>query len=425
MTKLVWDNAALISRGTRDALGVRDGQIVKLTREGAREISVPVFTLPGHADRSITLMLGWGRTAAGRYGNGRGFDVNPLRTADGFDVANGVRIEKTSEIHDLVQSQIHAYMEDRPIAIGMTHAEYVERPNDASFQTVEFASTPPLWREVDYSQGHKWGMTIDLSTCHGCNACVAACQSENNIPVVGKYETKRGRNMQWLRIDRYFIGADEDNPPAIVQPIACQQCEEAPCENVCPVNATAHSPEGLNDMAYNRCIGTRCCANNCPYKVRRFNYLDWHGDIDGGGDTYVAGVSPPTPMHGAFPEVRKMQFNPNVTVRSRGVMEKCTYCVQRIEAAKIVARREQRPLRDGEIVSACQQACPSSSIIFGDLNDPTSRVSQLAARDRGYKLLAEVGTQPRTTFLARITNPNPVLAAALERAAAASQEAHG
>ena len=204
--------------------------------------------------------------------------------------------------------------------------------------------------------------------------------------------------MAWLRIDRYFVGESDADPGITYQPLTCQQCEEAPCENVCPVNATAHSPEGLNDMAYNRCIGTRYCANNCPYKVRRFNYLDWHAHLDD-----------PWTMHGNFPEMRKMGFNPNVTVRSRGVMEKCTYCVQRIQEAKFAARRDHRGVRDGDIVTACQQVCPANAVTFGDLNDPTSRVARLDALNRRYKLLAELGTQPRTTFLGKIRNPNPVI----------------
>jgi molybdopterin-containing oxidoreductase family iron-sulfur binding subunit len=315
-----------------------------------------------------------------------------------MDFTAGVTVEPLRETYRLVQTQTHDRMEGRPIAIDATLEEYREEPDFASYRSVDPVSTPPLWKQQDYSEGHKWGMAIDLSACTGCNACVVACQAENNIPAVGKLEVERGREMHWLRIDRYFVGDDENDPSIAVQPVTCQQCEEAPCENVCPVNATVHSPEGLNDMLYNRCVGTRYCANNCPYKVRRFNYLDWHGHLD---ERFA--------WFGDFPESRKLQFNPNVTVRMRGVMEKCTFCVQRIEEGKISAKREGRTLKDGDIKTACQQACPTQAIIFGDLNDPKSAVSGWSGTNRNYKLLAEIGTRPRTTFLARIRNPNPKL----------------
>ncbi|MEM9069937.1 MAG: 4Fe-4S dicluster domain-containing protein [Myxococcota bacterium] len=429
VTKIVWDNAALISRATRDELGLRNGDVVRLSKEGLGDIEVPVWTVPGHADNSLTLLLGWGRTAAGRYGTAQtwpglgpepdwragGFDVNPLRSVDARGFMAGVTLTKTPDTYDIVQTQTHGYMEGRPVAIEATLEEYQERPDFASYETVELISGP-LWDRVDYSPREvatgrtlkKWGMVIDLSSCTGCNACIIACQAENNIPSVGKQEVKRGREMLWMRLDRYWTG-DEDNPSMAIQPVSCQQCEQAPCENVCPVNATAHSPEGLNDMAYNRCIGTRYCANNCPYKVRRFNYLDWHNHLDD-----------PWAFHGEFSEMRQMQFNPNVTVRMRGVMEKCTYCVQKIQEAKFVARRERRDLRDGDIKSACGAVCSSGSIVFGDLNDSSSRVARAAATNREYKLLAEVGAQPRTSYLARISNPNPRL-----HTTSPDEEAHG
>ncbi len=397
ITKLVWDNAALISPATAKALGTKNCQMLRLTK-GETSIEVPAWIVPGHADFCVTLTLGWGRTAAGRYGNGKGFDVNPLRTTDGMDFAGGVKVEALREAYNLVQTQTHDRMEGRPIAIDATLDEYKKEPDFASYRSVDPVSTPPLCKQQDYTKGHKWGMVIDLNGCTGCNACVIACQAENNIPSVGKFEVERGREMHWLRIDRYFVGDDENDPELAVQPVTCQQCEEAPCENVCPVNATTHTPEGLNDMAYNRCVGTRYCANNCPYKVRRFNYLDWHGHLD---DKYGSFKE--------FPESRKLQFNPNVTVRMRGVMEKCTYCVQRIEEGKIAVKREGRALKDGDIKSACQQACPTQTIAFGDLNDPESKVAKWEAVNRNYKLLAEIGTRPRTSFLARIRNPNPKL----------------
>jgi len=397
MTKMVWDNAALLSPLDAKQLEVKNGQMLRITK-GDTSIEVPAWIVPGHANRCVTLTLGWGRTAAGRYGNGKGFDVGPLRTVDGMDFAGNVTIDALRTTYNLVQTQTHDRMEGRPIAIDATLDEYKSEPDFASYRAVDPVSIPPLWKQQDYSEGHKWGMVIDLTSCTGCNACVVACQSENNIPVVGKFEVERGREMHWLRIDRYFVGDDENNPEVAVQPVTCQQCEEAPCENVCPVNATTHTPEGLNDMAYNRCVGTRYCANNCPYKVRRFNYLDWHGHLDDKFGWFKD-----------FPESRKLQFNPNVTVRMRGVMEKCTYCVQRIQEGKISARREGRELKDGDIRSACQQACPAGAITFGDLNDSKSAVSQLAEMDRNYKLLPEIGARPRTSFLARIRNPNPKL----------------
>ncbi len=432
MTKLSWDNAALMSRTTQRELGLQNGDVVKL-EVGGQSLEIATWALPGHANHSVTLFLGWGRTEAGRYGNAKGFDVQPLRTTDAFYVRTGVVPADARRTYNLVQTQTHGRMEGRPIAIDATLEEYREDPEFASFRTVEFVNTPPLWNQVDYSPRdvatdrplHKWGMAIDLTSCTGCNACVVACQSENNIPVVGKREVERGREMYWLRIDRYFLGDEEERPghaplEVAVQPVACQHCEEAPCENVCPVNATAHSPEGLNDMAYNRCIGTRYCANNCPYKVRRFNYLNWHVRLDEKHDE-ADGAPLGYRLTEQFPEPRKMQFNPNVTVRMRGVMEKCTFCTQRIQEAKIAARREGRRLGGNEVVTACQQACASGSIVFGDLNDPESNVTRLSRLDRRYALLAEIGTQPRTTFLAKIRNPNP----AMGGAQGGTEEAHG
>jgi molybdopterin-containing oxidoreductase family iron-sulfur binding subunit len=391
VTRITWDNAAYFSPATARALGVASGDVVRISK-GDRSIEIVAWILPGQADWSIGLPLGWGRARAGRVGTARGFDVNPLRSIESLRFLDGVQVAKVGRRYPISQTQEHHRMEGRPVALQATLAEYRAQPHFGEFRSIT-PRTLPLWREVEYN-GHKWGMVIDLNACTGCNACAIACQAENNVPVVGKAEVARGREMHWLRVDRYFIG-NESDPGAVYQPLMCVQCEEAPCENVCPVNATAHSPEGLNDMAYNRCIGTRYCSNNCPYKVRRFNYLNWHND----------GVW--QPQDPDVPETVRMQHNPNVTVRFRGVMEKCTYCVQRIQSGKIVAKREDRHLRDGEINTACAQTCPADAIVFGDLNDRNSRVAQLARTDRRYKLLGELGTQPRTTYLADIRNPNP------------------
>ncbi len=392
MTRITWDNVALLAPKSAEQLGVRDGDLIRVTREGAT-VELPAWRLPGQPEKSVGLLMGWGRKHTGRYGRDVGFDVFPLRRSDALHAAP-VEIQKAGGKHPISQTQDHNSMEGRPIAIDATLEEYKANPTFA-IQRSPMPRALPLWREVEYV-GHKWGLVIDLSACTGCNTCVIACQSENNIPTVGKEMVARGREMHWLRIDRYFVGEDENQPEVSFQPLGCQQCEEAPCENVCPVEATAHSPEGLNDMAYNRCIGTRYCANNCPYKARRFNYLNWHTNHEASGEV---------------PETKRLQFNPNVTVRMRGVMEKCTYCVQRIEMARIATKVAGRGLRDGDINPACAQACPAQAIVFGDLNDAASRVSRANQISRHYKLLAEVGAQPRTTFLGKVRNPNPEMSA--------------
>jgi Fe-S-cluster-containing dehydrogenase component/anaerobic selenocysteine-containing dehydrogenase len=447
VNKVTWDNVACISKATAQALGVDNGSVVRLTRTGAQPVDIAVWITPGQADNSIGVVLGWGRQKAGRYGDKHGFDVSPLRTTDAMWIATGVKAAKLNvgeldaikgrlrkvgmaagespaagrirpddpfdvdtHAYKISQTQEHDSMEGRPLAIDATLEEYKKqaffpyfpardrKDIDLHGRTIGVResgspdpTTPPLWPQVDYSKGHKWGMAIDLTSCTGCNACVIACQIENNVPAVGKEQIWRGREMYWLRVDRYFVGLDPNDPQIAFQPVACVQCEEAPCENVCPVNATEHSPEGLNDMAYNRCIGTRYCANNCPYKVRRFNFLNYH--TSGGSYDDV-------------PETEKMHYNPNVTVRMRGVMEKCTYCVQRIQEGKIKSKRTGEPIKDGSIVSACQQACPAGAIVFGDLNDPTSAVAKWRAKDRSYRLLAELGTHPRTSYLGKIRNLN-------------------
>ena len=384
LSTVTWDNAAYVSPTTAKELGIANFDLVSIKDQAGNAIEIVTWVLPGQADYTITLHLGWGRPAVGRYGKGAGFNVYPIRTTQAFGFGDGFKVEQTGRRYAVSALQETHTMEGRPIALDATLEEYRKQPEFAEYRSPTL-STLPLWKEVQY-EGHRWAMAIDLNACTGCNACLVACQAENNVASVGKEQVARGRDMFWLRMDRYFVGDDEANPQIAFQPIGCQHCEEAPCENVCPVNATAHSPEGLNDMAYNRCIGTRYCMNNCPYKVRRFNFLDYTGQV---------------------PETRRMQYNPNVSVRMRGVMEKCTYCVQRIQEAKIHARRNNRPMRDGDIKVACQQACAAGGITFGDLNDSSSRVAKLEKLDRQYKLLPEIGTQPRTSFLAKIRNPNP------------------
>jgi MoCo/4Fe-4S cofactor protein with predicted Tat translocation signal len=387
MTRLTWDNAALLSPATARKLGVETGDIVTLVH-GGREALMPVLIQPGHADQCISLAVGYGRRLCGRVGRNVGFNAFALRTTGAPWSAFGAELRKTGRTHRLAITQNHHSMEGRPLILEATLEEY-RKDSRAAVRPAPHDEPFSLYKERSYDQGYQWGMAIDLNACVGCNACVLACQAENNVPIVGKDQVMRGREMHWIRVDRYYQGAPED-ARAVVQPVTCQQCENAPCENVCPVAATSHSPEGLNDMAYNRCVGTRYCSNNCPYKVRRFNFLDFHKGLT---------------------EVGKMVFNPDVTVRMRGVMEKCTYCVQRIEEKKIQAMREgHRALKDGEIRTACQQVCPAEAVVFGNINDPASRVSRLRRHNRGYGLLAELNTKPRTTYLAKLRNPNPELA---------------
>ncbi|HEX7879989.1 MAG TPA: TAT-variant-translocated molybdopterin oxidoreductase [Candidatus Eisenbacteria bacterium] len=384
LTRLTWENVALISPAMAQQLGLSNGQVLEIGTGGAR-VMAPTWVLPGQPAEVVTVHLGFGRTRAGRVGNGVGFDANRLRNADTYHWVNGVTVAKTGKKVKLACTQDHQSMEGRHLVRSTALAEHQKNPHWAH----EFGIHDPprdftMYPNYEYKD-NAWGLAIDLTSCVGCNACVVACQAENNIPVVGKTQVWRGREMAWLRIDRYFEG-DLDEPALHYQPVMCQQCENAPCEAVCPVAATIHNHEGLNDMAYNRCVGTRYCSNNCPYKVRRFNFLHYS--------------DPKTPQ-------MKLLNNPDVTVRSRGVMEKCTYCVQRINAARIEAHKVNRPIRDGEIVTACQQACPAEAITFGDINDPNSRVAKLKADTLNYGILTDLNTRPRTSYLARLENPNP------------------
>jgi MoCo/4Fe-4S cofactor protein with predicted Tat translocation signal len=386
MSKMTWDNPVLISPRMAERMGLASEDLVNLSLNG-KTVTAPVWVQAGHPDNSITAFLGYGRRRAGRAGNGAGFDMYPLRFSATPWSATGVTITKTGGTYKLATTQGYQTMEtavgSRPLVRTASLDEYRKEPNFA--REDEPPAELTLYKPYPYKEeAYAWGMTIDMNACVGCNNCIIACQSENNIAVVGKEQVVIGRHMHWLRVDTYYQG-DRDSPKAHFQPVPCQQCENAPCEVVCPVGATSHTPEGLNDMIYNRCVGTRYCSNNCPYKVRRFNFLlfqDWE-----------------TPQ-------LKMMRNPDVTVRSRGVMEKCTYCVQRINEHRIDAEREDRKIADSELKTACQQSCPAEAIVFGNINDPNSRVSKLKAEARNYSLLGDLNTRPRTTYLAEIRNPN-------------------
>ena len=385
MTKITWDNAVWISPRTAARLGLNDEDVVELGAQG-RAVKGPVWIVPGHVDDSVTVHLGYGRTRAGSVGTGIGFDAYALRTSDHLWHRSGIKIAKTGEKYPLASTQHMQSMDGREPVRAATIAEYIKNPQFADGKEGLVPDYLTLFPDYKY-EGYKWGMSIDLNSCNGCGTCTIACQAENNIAVVGKEQVGKGRIMHWIRVDRYHEGSVDD-PELYFQPVPCMHCENAPCELVCPVAATVHSGEGLNQMVYNRCVGTRYCSNNCPYKVRRFNFL----------------------LFSDFYTLSKFGLrNPDVTVRSRGVMEKCTYCVQRINSAKIQSEREDRRVRDGEITPACAQACPSQAIVFGDINDRDSRIANLKAQPRNYSVLEELNTRPRTTYLARLRNPNAEL----------------
>ncbi len=384
VSQLTWDNAVFMSLATAQKLGVAKDDVVTV-KIGERTVEGPAYPIPGHAHDSLTLHYGYGRARTGKVGGGTGFNVYPARVSTAMGCTGGASVTRTGRQVPLAVRQEQQGMEGRAPARVGTLQEYLANPDFP----IGMAPGAP-GRETLYYPGYEydsyaWGMAIDLNACTGCAACTIACQSENNIPVVGKEGVIRNREMHWIRVDQYFTG-NLENPQVVSQPLACHHCENAPCEVVCPVGATMHDHEGLNVMVYNRCVGTRYCSNNCPYKVRRFNFFDYTGQY--------------TPED-------KMHENPDVTVRSRGVMEKCTYCLQRISHARINAKKENRLIQDGEIVTACQAACPSQAIMFGDINDKTSRVRRWKEEPRSYGLLAELNTRPRTSYLARLKNPNP------------------
>ena len=404
-TKITWDNVMIVGPKTAEAIGYKAeerDQLVNEKKTRFAEVSyrgvtmrLPVWVVPGHADGVATIYFGYGRRAGGAVAveKGKGFDTYPFRFSNALHGGPGAQIkidEAAPRIYPVACTQEHQSIDpkdvgERGIIRSATFAAYQKNPNFVKDRHHGEGHDESMYPSYDYSDKHAWAMVIDTSVCTGCNGCVAACQAENNIAIVGKEEVLRERELHWLRIDRYYRG-DIENPEVFHQPVPCMQCENAPCEPVCPVEATSHSEDGLNDMTYNRCIGTRYCSNNCPYKVRRFNFFHY-ADYD-------------------TPALKPMR-NPDVTVRTRGVMEKCTYCVQRINAAKIEAEKQGRRVRDGEVVTACQQACPTQAIVFGDMNDKSSAVAQLKAEPTNYALLEELQTKPRTTYLAHVGNPNP------------------
>ncbi len=432
ITKMVWDNSATFSVEAAKALGIEKDDMVRITVRG-KSVEAAAFVQPGQASGMVSLALGYGRKHGGRIAQGAGFNAYQIRHFDGLH-CDEVTVEKTGakytdardewfgdlvKITGLVTTQDHFAMEGRPLVREASLTRFRKQPDFAQ-HAVHHQPLVALWDDApELKKGQQWGMTIDLSACVGCGACTIACQAENNIPIVGKAQVRKGREMHWIRVDRYFSFGSltfehegeltDTNTEVSHQPVPCMQCENAPCENVCPVAATMHSSDGLNDMVYNRCVGTRYCSNNCPWKVRRFNFLDWRGDVE---------------------EVAKLKYNPDVSLRSRGVMEKCTYCVQRIRGAqrdmalKVASKQATSTfVADGVITPACAQACPADAIVFGDILDPNSRVSHEKNNPRNYTMLAELNTRPRTTYLARIRNPNPALKS--ERPEADSGEHHG
>ncbi len=415
MTKLTWDNAILMSQDTAKSLGLKNevikgilvADVVQATLAG-RSIEAAALIVPGHANFAVSLPLGYGQEELGSVAKGVGFNAYSLRTSMADYQGAGLQLKKLGKTRELAVTQEHQVMEGRDLVREATVSEFQKNP--AWVKTVGMDAHIPknqsFYPNPKLDGQHQWAMVVDLSTCTGCNACVTACTAENNIPIVGKDQVMKGREMHWIRVDRYFTG-EPDAPESVSQPIACMQCENAPCETVCPVNATVHNEEGLNVMAYNRCIGTRYCANNCPYKVRRFNFFDYNQRaLD---KLYWGPLAPK-----GTEETIKLQKNPNVTVRMRGVMEKCTFCVQRIEDAKITARVRARDSADlkipnGTLKTACQQACPAEAIVFGDLLDESSEVTQQRALPQNYSLLEYLNVRPRLTYLGRIRNPNPAM----------------
>jgi len=445
ITKTTWDNVAWISPMMADELNIRQilyrghEQPVLEIEVNGRKLEAPAFVVPGHADNSISLSLGYGRSVTGRVGLGSGVNAYALRTQDAPYFAVGAKVAKLARTYVVAHTQEHFNMEGRALVREATLAEFNADPGFVKKADEEVPpGNPSLYAHPKLDAPNQWGMAIDLNTCTGCAACVIACQAENNIPIVGKEQVSKGRFMHWMRNDRYFVSSghlEEDlgqypaDPEMAMQPMMCQQCENAPCETVCPVNATVHSSDGLNVMAYNRCIGTRYCANNCPFKVRRFNFFDYNQRPIGPVDVPVLGevsglyLGPLTKKGAA--DIVKMQKNPNVTVRMRGVMEKCTFCVQRIQEARIAQKVKAGASNDVRIapdtfMAACQQVCPTEAIVFGDVSNPESRVSKIKKQEKNYRLLEYLNVSTRVSYLGRVRNPNPKMPDLKRTAPAAS-----
>jgi Fe-S-cluster-containing dehydrogenase component/anaerobic selenocysteine-containing dehydrogenase len=390
VTKVTWGNYGVLSPDAAAALEVASGDVVRVAI-GPTAVDVPVHIQPGQSPRTVSIAVGYGRQRVGKVGHGIGANAFPLVALDGarrLYARTGVSVTPTGRHEPLAATQDHFSMEGRPLVRETTLAAFLRDPASGNAETS--AGQASLWEERPHGD-HQWGMVVDLNACTGCSACVTACQAENNVPVVGRDEVRRGREMHWLRVDTYVSGSDTD-PQLSMQPMMCQHCEDAPCETVCPVLATLHSSDGINQQVYNRCIGTRYCANNCPYKVRRFNWFEYAQN-----ERFDFNMNDP---------VGRMVLNPDVVVRSRGVMEKCSMCIQRIQAGKLQAKQEERPLADGDIRTACQQSCPAEAIVFGDLNDPKSRVAELRQSQRHYHVLQELGTRPHVGYLTRVRNPS-------------------
>ncbi len=394
VSKVTWDNYANMSQQLAEELAIEEGDLIKI--DGS--LTLPVLIQPGQEHKTISVALGYGRTNAGKVADGVGANAYPLVSFNGetrLYAKSGIQIEKVEGDHEFAKTQTHHSMEGRAIIRETTLSEYLDNPASGNemHEKIEHHHTT-LYKEREF-KGHHWGMAVDLNSCTGCNACVVACNAENNVPIVGKEQVKMAREMHWIRIDRYYSG-DLKNPEVVRQPVMCQHCDNAPCENVCPVGATTNSTEGINQMAYNRCIGTRYCNNNCPYKVRRFNFLDYTK-----ADAIPENTYDPAEM---TMDLKRMVLNPDVVIRAKGVIEKCSMCIQRIQEKKLDAKLENRPLADGEIKPACAQGCPADAIVFGDLNDKNSKISKFFENERNYHLLEELHTLPSVGYLTKVRN---------------------